>query len=242
MRKQGDDAAASRPRRAEHDATRVIPRLAPWGLYEEAIPRLAPWGFDASVSLRGVHGDHDLKPVAALDSREEPIQVGEVGSRIDGVHADRQRLRERRDVERYRVRHRVQQPGVRAADQQQWGEAALGSAAADPAELLVAGLHHHPVPGRHRGDVFAHRLDDPGHLVAQAHGFGSGPGQASHADVAQVAPADPAGGDAHHGVARPRFRFGDLVDSHVARSVHPYLQHGQPSLLLRGVLTTRPAW
>jgi hypothetical protein len=153
---------------------------------------------------------------------------------FSGVHPDGQGLGKRCDIERDVVRNRVQQAAVGLAHQQLRGQSTLRTSASDAAELLVAGLHHHAVADRDGGDTVADDVDDARHLVAQAQRSTGGATHAPHADVAQVAAADPAGGDPDDGVVRTRFGSLDVVDPGVIRTVDSYLSHRSSPVSRRG--------
>src|SRR5690606_22995358 len=100
-------------------------------------------------------------------------------------------------------------------------------AVADAAQLVVAGVHHHSVPGGHGRHLGADLLHHPGHLVAEGHGGPARTDQPTHADVAEVGAADPAGRHSHHGVAWPGSGRVHVVEVDLAGSVHSDLLHDQ---------------
>ena len=123
------------------------------------------------------------------------------------VHPHRDRLGQGGDIERHTVGNRMQATAAgRLADQNRLGQPALRGPVADPAQLVVARMDHHPVPHRRTHHLGAELPDHPGELVAQRHRLAVGSGQSAHRDVAQVAAADAAGVHIDDRIARPAHR------------------------------------
>ena len=166
----------------------------------------------------GAQIDGDDLPVAAVDQRGDGRQpdgsAPEDGDPVPGMHLgllcrphpDGQRLGQRGHVEWEAVGDPVEPSPVGLGDQEEWSETAFGRAVADPAELVVARLHDHPVTDRGGRDLGPDPVHGAGHLVAEAHRGAGRAGQATHPDVGEVAAADAAGRHPDDDVAGDRGR------------------------------------
>ena len=93
--------------------------------------------------------------------------VGSDLSTVRGVHADRERLGQRRHLEVDRVGHRNNRVPAGRLDQHLASEPPFGRAVAHPAELVVARMYHDAVAYRDVGDVGSDRRDRARQLVAE---------------------------------------------------------------------------
>jgi hypothetical protein len=130
------------------------------------------------------------------------VDVGLLGC----VHPDCERLGECGDLEGQLVGDSVEHARIGLPDEELGREATLGSASADPSDLVVAGLDDDSVTDPHGGDVLADLLHHAGDLVSEAEWLSSWAPHAAEPDVGQVTSADAAGRDADDHVARRGLR------------------------------------
>ena len=101
--------------------------------------------FVAAVDQGGDGGEAD-RPTSEHGDALAGLDVGLVG----GAHADGQRLRQGGHVERQIIGDAMEPAAVGVGHEEERREAAFGRAVADPAQLVVARLHDHPVADRGR--------------------------------------------------------------------------------------------
>ena len=145
------------------------------------------------------------------------------------VQRDRERLGERRALERHVRRHRQDAGGAAGVPHEDVGrEPALGAAVSD----VVAGGHRVHDDGRPRRDA-AHRRsdarDDARDLVAERHRR-AGAGEPARRDVAEVTAAEAARRDADDDVVGSARGLRYLVETDVAGRVNGRDSHGRCSL------------
>jgi hypothetical protein len=190
---------------------------------------------EREAPLRQVHRDHVRDPtVHERGDRGEADRPGAehhrllAGARLAAlrrVHADAERLGQRRHLERHAVGNRedvLAQAGV--PHQQARREAALGAAVAD-AVACGTRVHDHARAAAQACHLAADALDHAGQLVAERKRPPRRARDAAEPDVADVAPADAARRDAHHDVARARLGLRHLVEAHVVGAVEAHLLH-----------------
>ena len=110
----------------------------------------------------------------------------------------------------------------RLPDEEERGQATLGCAAAQPAQLFVGRVDDDPVTRRHAVHLCAGPLDHTGHLVTQRHRPAR---DAAHVHEGDIGAADPTSRHPDDGVARARRRRRDIVEADIVGAVDPDLLH-----------------
>lgn len=122
---------------------------------------------------------------------------------FSGMHTNSHWLGQRRHIQRHSVRHDEQPAtGGRFAHQHRLGQAALGRPVADPAEIVVSRMNHHPLPHHDITDLGADLGHHTGQFMAEGHWLAVWTRQPAHPDVAEIAATDTAGMDLDNCIAR----------------------------------------